>query len=204
MPKGNEMGERQLAVVFSPRRRFPLSARCARVGLVVAGCLACNGNSTTPTLSDSAGCGRGAITNPVASCSVTPHCPAPRPPGSRTLVAVFACAIPAGGSPCAIPALICPLLDPGGLEFTTLVSSPDTSVCQSTARIAIRPINGGGVQVEWIAQEMIRDNMTCQTAGPETKGTAAVNGPCCATTFDIAFPLEQRTLRVTVQTDWQP
>ena len=66
------------------------------------------------------------------------------------------CVFPTGSVPCAMPVLLCPLLDPAGLEFTTRVSDSDTDVCQSTAAITIRPTDSGGAELDWTVREFVR------------------------------------------------
>jgi hypothetical protein len=170
---------------------------------VIASGLSCNGNPIGGP--STANCGLGPISTPgLIACPGAPRCPAPRPPGSRTLISLFSCTFTTGSSPCAVQAPICPLLEANGLDFSIHVSPRDTDICQSTARISIRAINDGGVQLDWTAQEVVRDIDECRTLGPPTTGVSVVSGPCCSTTVDIPFPYEQKTVRLTLQTDWQP
>jgi len=171
--------------------------------LLVTAAYGCGSHIAGPDAANKGNCGLSAISPaPAISCApVTPGCPGPRPTGARTLVAVFACVFPTDTTPCAIHASVCPILESDGLPMRFIVSDRETA-CVSAVDVTLRPSVEGGVRIEWIAQERTLMPEGC-LLGAQFNGSGNVTGPCCATTTDISLPTERKTLRLTVQADWQ-
>jgi hypothetical protein len=178
--------------------------KLAGVSLVIA-CLGCR-TSIAPSAKNN--CGLGPIAPIVtstsgASCGPTrPHCPLSPPSNARTLVSVLACDSLSNSPPCElVHATVCPVLGVGGMTIHFDVSRFDDTPCISSVDVRLAPAADGGVTIDWTAQERSPVG-GCHIRGPEFRGNALVPGPCCSRTLDVVLPNEGRTLRLTVQSDW--
>jgi len=191
-------------------RHFPLSLNWIVSALLVV--VASDGcNRTSATFPTDLNCGRGPIVVPAQSAlrpcePATPMCPAARPAGARTLVALSVCDYPSGSaappaSDCRVT--ICPVIPAEGLDVGFTIGPNDTSACVTSLSVHLQATSSGGVEYRWVLDEKAPkfDVGGCNII-QSTNGSGAVSGPCCGAQVSVPAMSVGHTVRIDIQSDW--